>query len=488
MAGYNNIARLGILAAVFVIGAVEPSRAQDNRIFLCTPETIATWEFNDLGVEFLEALPNGTVIPDLSGNGLDATVEANESGSIAAGDADLNFDDNTSVARVGGTSQARVAVNNDNNAFEFGPDDDFSVELYVFRDEQPGTQNWGILAGTWHSRTLLDDGLDPVADGAWYGYGFIRHNEGGGWAWNCSPINPDGTFTPSFNERNTARFEIPEGSHYVVASVDRELDMVTVYLDGEVTGSVNIPDGSAFIKPTGYEHARFMFLTGEDDSTRNAYRQAPTGYAIDAARVQSRALEPDEVFDNWLNLQDGAGIPVDEACAGAVLTASARDLLVGQCVLLSGANSTAPPGEDIAKYEWKIGDGALEEGDATREIALDAPAGDAGIEVTLRITSSGGTASDASVTLQVAHPAPVAEIVASRNGNVASGAVVLGTGETLELDGTGSSSPIPANAFTCPIADGIPVPAPGIGEYRWDLDSDGTYTPPMRNDAAIEAR
>ncbi len=92
----SNTARLGVLAAVFVLGSVAPSRAQDNRIFLCTPETIATWEFNDLGVEFLEALPDGTVIPDLSGNGLDATVEANASGSIAVGDADLNFDEKSS--------------------------------------------------------------------------------------------------------------------------------------------------------------------------------------------------------------------------------------------------------------------------------------------------------------------------------------------------------------------------------------------------------
>ena len=50
-----------------------------------------------------EPLPTGTTIPDLSGNGLDATVEENDSGALVVGEGDANFDDNTTASKVAGS-------------------------------------------------------------------------------------------------------------------------------------------------------------------------------------------------------------------------------------------------------------------------------------------------------------------------------------------------------------------------------------------------
>jgi hypothetical protein len=471
------IARFAAVAIAAFAWQAPALLAQDGRIFRSTPETVAIWEFNDLGVDVDTVLPDGTVIPDLSGNGLDAEVERNGGGEIAlvAGDEVFDGDNpNTAGGRIGGFSNSNIAVNDDGGAFEMDENQDFAIELYVRRAEVTNGENWGILAGTWHSRTLINDALDPNADGAWYGYGFIRHNEGGGWAFTCSPIRPDGTFTPSFNELASARFEIPEGPHYVVASVDRVAQLVSVYLDGDEVGTVGLPPNTAFITPPGYDHARFMFLNGEDDASRNSYRPAPSGYAIDAARVQKRAMTPEEVFDNWILLQDGVSIPDTEVRIQAVATTTARNALVGQCVGLSGANSTPGEGATITKYEWKIGNADFVVGEATREVSFDAPSGPNGIEVELRVTDSKDATASAKVAIVVSHVVPTAIIQARRGDDVLGSKVILGLGDVLRLDGTSSFAAVPVNAFTCPIVDGVQIPVPLITEYRWDLDSNGT--------------
>ena len=160
--------------------------AQDaaGRVFLPTAETVSIHEFNALPGADLEAIPTGTIVQDLSGNGLHATVEANAQGELVAAPGDPAFDDppgsNRECRRAANLSGgARVAVNDDGGAYEMEPGDDFSIELYVNRESLPGSANWGILAGTWHSRNLLDDGAgNPDANGAWYGYTSCRDRRG----------------------------------------------------------------------------------------------------------------------------------------------------------------------------------------------------------------------------------------------------------------------------------------------------------------------
>jgi PKD repeat protein len=469
-----------LLAFAVVCACVAQLRAQDNRIFRTTPETVAIWEFNDLAGDVGVALPNGAVIPDLSGNGRDALVKGNNSGAMVkgenldrelfCGDDDLDF----AIRRANGNGGAHAATNGDGSAFEFAADQDFSVELFVVRDETPGTQNWGILAGTWHSRTLLDDGGNTDNDGAWYGYGLIRHNEGGGWIFNMSPINPDRTFDPSFNEQKTApNFEIPAGEHYVAISVDREAGVCTVYLDGEEVSSGGVPPGLAFYTPTNYDPSQFAFLTGVDDVSRGAHRTAPVGYAISAARVQTRTISAEEAEENTFLLEDCIPVPFGEDQINAVIAASTVEALVDQCVTLSGANSTSGADEDITTYEWKIGDGAFEAGDAIREVSFDAPA--AAVEVTLKVTDSGGDTAERILEIAVSHPVPIASIAASKDGSALGGnPIYLRDGDMLSLDSVGSVTPIPATAVYCPAIDAVPLDVPAITEYRWDLDSDGT--------------
>ena len=287
-----------------------------GRIFMETDDAISIWEFNLPDLNEGDPLTGDILIEDFAGNGLDAVVEANDGGELVAGPGDPAFDDNASVSKSFG-GVGRIVVNEDDDQFEFSQDQDFSIELYLNREEVLGDANWGVLAGTWHSRNLADDNLDQIADGAWYGYGFVRPggaDTGGQMLFNMSPINSDGTFTPSWNEIKTPIFEIPPGTHYVVATVSRSSDpqRASVYLDGEFRGGVDLPAGQAFISPIGHDHARFMFFAGEDDASRNQYRVAPSGYSIDAARVSSRALSAEEIEENHAYLRAGYAVPLQE--------------------------------------------------------------------------------------------------------------------------------------------------------------------------------
>ena len=114
-----------LFACVVVCACVAQLRAQDNRIFRTTPETVAIWEFNDLVGAVGDAVPTGAVIPDLSGNGRDALVKANDSGAVVkgenldrelfCGDDDLDF----AIRRANGNGGSHAATNGDGTAFEF---------------------------------------------------------------------------------------------------------------------------------------------------------------------------------------------------------------------------------------------------------------------------------------------------------------------------------------------------------------------------------
>ena len=450
--------------------------SQEGRIFRITPDTRAIWEFNDFDSPPGIPLADGATIPDLSGNGNDAFVKNNGGGAMQPGNGSELCEGDFSVARTNEAGAAHVATNGDGSAFEFGEDESFSIELYVVREEVTGNANWGILAGTWHSRALINDTEDPIANGAWYGYGYIRHNEGGGWYLNTSPINPDRSFNPSWNEIKSGIFEIPAGEHYLVSSFDRENGIGTVYLDGLPVAEVSIPPGTAFYAPEGHDPCHFAFLTGVDDLSRNAYRTSPSGYSISAARVLSRALTAEEVEENSFLIQDCEPIPLagKEEEILAVLTSSTREALVDQCVALSGANSVGGDGEDIISYEWKIGDGAYSEEGPVFELSFDEPTEDDGVEVSLRVTDGAGNSGVATANIVVSHQAPVANIRTLVNGEGVGGDQVwLSSGGVLTLDGSGSTTPVSAVAFLCPAEAEQAIPAVAIGEYLWDLDSDG---------------
>ena len=462
-----------LLLVCFLLQGVAFS--QEGRIFRNTPETRAIWEFNNFADAVGGAPGNGTVISDLSGNGNDAVVKNNDGSAIQVGPGSTLCEEDTAIYRgPGWNGAAHVATNGDGSAFEFGEDESFSIELYVVRDEVPGTQNWGILAGTWHSRTLLVDTEDPIANGAWYGYGYIRNNDAG-WALNLSPINPDRTFTPSYNEIKSGFFDIPVGEHYLVSSIDRENGIGTVYLDGIQVAQVSIPPGQAFYAPSGYDPCHFAFLTGVDDLSRNSYRTSPSGYSISAARVLTRSMSAQEVEENNFLIQDCEPIPfVEEIEIQAVLTTSTRDAIVDQCVTLSGANSVGGDGREIIRYEWRIGDGAYVEGDVVYDYSFDEAGGADGVEASLRITDAAGNSAEAAASIQVSNQAPVADISASVNGEVVGGEMIwLATGGVLGLNAAGSTTPVSPVAFLCPADAGDPVAPVAISEYHWDLDSDG---------------
>jgi len=454
-----------------------------GRVFGPTPETVAIWEFNEFpGFADGEAIPEGTSIPDLTGTGHDGTVEVNGAGDLRVGAGDPSFDDPAGSNREGqrtgvGNPGMRVAVNDDNNDFEMETTDDFSVELYLNRENLADTTNWGILAGTWHSRNVLVDSDPPDQNGAWYGYGLIRNDKNSNgpfeWSWVLSPV-VDGLprigFPQDPEQHLQPFFDIPEGRHYVVLTVNRTDQTATGYVDGvQVTSRTLLPDWS-FTTPTGYEHARFLMFAGEDDPTRGAYRPSPPGAHLDAVRVQRKFLPPEEVAEIWENILAGQTSPPITGCPRATLLASSTNVIVGQCVRLSAESSVPCPGTTFTKYEWKVGDGAFEEGAVTRELSFDAPnAG--GVRVTVRLTDSAGATVLAVASIRVREPEITARIDASVAGVPQIGRfIIIPRGSVVTLDGTQSSSKIPVNAFTCPIAGGILVEPSPVSEYRWDLD------------------
>ncbi len=437
-----------------------------------------------------DRIPSGTAVLDLSGNLLNATVEANDApeAELVVNAGDSNFDvpagsDRECDRAHQTTAGARVAVNDDRDSYEMGTADDFSIELYVGREDVAGTANWGILAGTWHSRNLVDDVGNPETDGAWYGYGLIsvpifdgHPNEA--WQWILSPV-VDGV--PSLGlsgvaERKLPEFDIPPGRHYVVLTVDRTLQSAVTYVDGaEVARMDGLDPTWDFTTPPGRDHARFMMFNAENDPTRGSYMPSPQGTHLDAVRVQRKALDAFEVNDNWGNIQLGIPSPPSMDAIQAVLVASGTNLLMEQCALLSGEASAAGPGKSITKWEWKVGSGVFEEGTSTREVSFPAASPPEGGEVTLRITNS---SSETSTTKGVFHarPQPAVARIAARIGvtDLPGKNLIVPVGTVLSLDGSGSSSTVPPEAIRCPLSSGDPVPPSPISEHRWDLDGNGT--------------
>ena len=116
---------------VFVTICGELRSQEDGRIFRITPDTRALWEFNDFDSPPGIPLPDGTTIPDLSGNGNDAFVKNNSSGAMQPGNGSELCEGDSSVSRTNEAGAAHVATNGDGSAFEFGEDESFSIELYV---------------------------------------------------------------------------------------------------------------------------------------------------------------------------------------------------------------------------------------------------------------------------------------------------------------------------------------------------------------------
>jgi hypothetical protein len=475
--------RVILLAGALLQPALLEAQGNAGRVYLPTPETVAIYEFNGLSdVPDGGPLANGALISDLSGNGLDATVEGNTGGDLSVSTGDPNFDvpagSNRECQRqIFNTHQARLAVNDDNDAFEMTIDDSFSVELYVNRETVTGSANWGILAGTWHSRNVLDDSQAPDNDGAWYGYGLIRNdvasNPTGEWSWVLSPV-VEGVPRIGFGqdpEQHVGFFDIPQGRHYVVLSVDRTAQTATVYVDGSVAASRTISPDWSFTTPEGYEHARFLMFSGEDDPTRGSYRGSPAGTHLDAVRVQRTALSADQIGEIWSNIQNGASSPASDSSVRPILSASKTSVIPGQCVRLSGESSSPGAGQSITKYEWKVGAGAaFEEGGATKEVSFPT-VNEAGVEVSLRVTNNLGTSAIAKTLIRVRTPTVTARVSVSLSGIPLLGkSLVIPVGSVLTLDGTPSSTDVPADALTCPLSDNVPVSPSPITEYRWDLD------------------
>ncbi|MCZ6792176.1 MAG: hypothetical protein O7J95_01020, partial [Planctomycetota bacterium] len=158
---------LSALVGLLLSGNALLGQCTDGRVFLSTPETIGIWEMNNLPVLAGEVLVDGTVVPDLSGNGLDAVVEGNASNNLVVGEGDPVYDTanttNTTVVKSGGGGPPRLVVNDD-TAFQFTEADDWSVELYIRRDETAGNQSWGLLAGTWLCRNDANNDTCPNCD------------------------------------------------------------------------------------------------------------------------------------------------------------------------------------------------------------------------------------------------------------------------------------------------------------------------------------
>ncbi len=454
----------------------------EGRIFLAVPDTVAIFEFNGIADE---ALPDGTAIPDLSGNGLDAAVEHNEMQDLAIGAGDPAYGAaNREGARIGIDSRAAaIAVNDDGDAFEMDETQSFSLEMYLHREDlgfAVETGDWGILAGTWHSRYggYADDALN-----LWYGWGLIRFSWEGtrGWAWVVSPVPPDGRAIAGFNERQSSPvFEIPLGRHYLAVSCDRAAQAVRIYLDAAQVATLALEPWMSFITPyvPGTDelarHARFMMLNGENDPAHpvvySRYMTPPPGFELDAVRIINRALTPEEIQITWEELQ--SGLPSPSTVLTAVIEPSATALVPNQCVRIDGSKSLAGAGRTITKYEWKIADGAFTEGAAAIETSFPEEHPD-GVAVTLRVTNDAAEISEGSVTLKVAIPAVQGSIQVFVDGTESFAPLVcLAAGRTLRV-AAALTMPWNPPVIQCPMTGGVEIPAPTITSYRWDLTGDG---------------
>ncbi len=108
---------LGVVGGLSLVSTVT-LHAQDGcpgRVFLDTPETIAIWEFNDalVDIDELEIIPDGTIFEDLSGNGLDATVEGNDSGDFVVGLGSEEFDEGIDDPTRGSARRSPAGVHID---------------------------------------------------------------------------------------------------------------------------------------------------------------------------------------------------------------------------------------------------------------------------------------------------------------------------------------------------------------------------------------
>jgi hypothetical protein len=135
------------------------------------------------------------------------------------------------------------------------------------------------------------------------------------WSWVLSPVVsgvPRIGFGQQPEQHLNPFFNIPAGRHYVVLTVDRADDLITPgtavgYVDGVQVTSRDVPADWSFTTPDGYDHARFLMYSGEDDPTTGTYRGSPAGTHLDAVRVQSVALTAEDVDTNWKDILAGRG-------------------------------------------------------------------------------------------------------------------------------------------------------------------------------------
>lgn len=474
---------LPLVLCFLVSCSVTFCQAQEGRIFLPYPDTLAIYEFNGLP---LGPMANDTMIPDLSGNGLTAQVLDNDQDVMELGAGAPEFtEENLEARRVNTSSRmARIVVPDDNDAFEMDDTESFTVEAYIHHEDgaDPNFTDWGILFGTWSSRVPTQPEF-TMETSLFYGWGLMSRPDAdpGGWAWVCSPVNADGTTNLGFNEfYSDTVFHIPVGYHYLACVCDRETQEFRLYLDGaNLVSTLPLQPGWSFVTPfipgTAEKalHARFTMLNGENDpahpNTWNRCQTPPTGFHLDAVRVTGRALLLDEIGEAWLDIQDGAATPSAELTA--VVNATTFNLVRGQCIFLDGSASS---GGNITKYEWKVGEGDYVEGpaDGLLQVAFDEehPAPD-GIEVKLRITTDTTQTAEGKITLFVETPAMTGRLQLHVEDQPAEEAIVsMAAGKTLSAEAI-LHLPWPDAALDC---DGDPLPTPTFDSYRWDLDGDGT--------------
>ncbi len=477
------------LVASFLCGTV-PLEAQCGalgRIFFAQPETIALWEFDSFpGVEIGEVVFDGTVVQDLSGNGLDAFLEEsnrNHDLRVDRGDPAFSGSDieNLVLRRFKGDSTSQsLVVRDDGDAFEFDGSESFTIEVYLERVIQEPILDFGVLLGTFRTRNLLDDTQDLSLFSAAYGYGLFFWTQRG-WSWSFSGVVDGEPFlgfpnvTGADSERFTNPwFDIPEGHHYLVFVMDRDAQQARGYLDGDlITSFAGLDPKWEFVTPTNYDHAAFRMFSALDDPTRNTFRGSPAGYNLDAVHVLRGALPEDDIRERWSLISGGKTVGESSTTTRAVIDLSDRELVVGQCVELDARGSCVAPGAEIVSYEWKTGDGGFEVGGATCQVSLDVDTGPRPVSVTLRIVDSEGRRSSVSVPLRTESipVAAIAQMTVESQPDEPTSAVARGA--SLTLDGTQSHSLVPPGVLQCPLEEGLPVVSPEIVSYSWDLGDDG---------------
>jgi hypothetical protein len=276
------------------VSVVDPGA--NDRVFHNTDETLLHIEFNELAVLGpVEGVGDVATVADLSDNGLEMTIVDPAGQSFVVADESPQFAAGRSLIQAGGGDGPRGEIRDDRDLFEMGPEQDFTFEIYL-RASENTTPQWGDVAGTFRARTDGSDGSPR------YGWGIIKSHIDlpgrPGYAW----------FTPNQSPNEVPVFFHCEASafNYVACAVDRAAQTSTVYVNGaRASFRVDIDPTWDFRTPPGFPHARFYAFTREQ--VDGAFFNNPVGTEITALRLQSAALAPQQVLENWQNICAGLG-------------------------------------------------------------------------------------------------------------------------------------------------------------------------------------